>query len=121
MTAIAFTTGLTCVAVLTPLYGLAGAAGAMLLAYALQAGVRRWFLARRFGHAAPIAFAATPMVAGAAGLFVMLLARGPAHPVFAWRDAPAFAAGLAVYVAVLFAWLRATGERLRITGLQAEA
>lgn len=121
MTALAFVTGLVCVGVLTPLHGLTGAAGAMLLAFAMQAAVRRWFVARRFGHAAPIAFAAAPVVAGAAGLAVMLFARGPAHPTFAWRDAPALAAGLAVYAGVLFAWLRATGERLRITGLQAEA
>ena len=119
MAALAFVTGLVCVGVLTPLYGLAGAAGAMLLAFTLQAAVRRWFLGKRFGHAVPVAFAAAPVVAGAAGLAAMLLLRGPAHPAFAWRDAPAFAAGLAVYAGVLFAWLGVTGERLRITGLEA--
>lgn len=119
MAALAFATGLVCVAVLTPLYGLAGAAGAMLLAMVLQAAVRRWYLRARFGHAAPVAFTAAPVVAGAAGLAVMLVARGPAHPAFVWRDAAALAGGLAVYAGALALWLRVRGERLRITGLAA--
>lgn len=119
MAAASFAAGLAAAAVLTPLYGLAGAAGAMLLAAMLQSVVRRLLLRRRFGHRPPRAFAAAPLAAGLAGLAVMLVARGPAHPAFVVRDALALAAGLAVYAAVLAAWLRATGERLRITGLAA--
>ena len=119
MAALAFIVGLAAVAVLTPLYGLAGAAGAMVLATAVQAVVRRRFLQRRFGHRPPIAFAAAPLVAGAAGLAVMLLLRGPAHAWFVSRDLLAFAGGLATYAALLAVWLRASGERLRITGLEA--
>ena len=119
MAALAFACGLAAVAVLTPLFGLTGAAGAMLLAMSVQAVVRRWFLHARFGHRAPFRFVAAPLVAGIAGLGAMLVVRGPAHPAFAPRDALALAAGLAVYAAVLAGWLRATGERLRITGLSA--
>ena len=81
--------------------------------------MRRRFLRTRFGHAAPLGFAAAPLVAGAAGLAVMLRARGPSHAVFTARDGLALAAGLATYAAVLLAILRARGERLRITGLSA--
>lgn len=119
MAASAFGTGLVAVGLLTPLYGLAGAAGAMLLALSVQAVIRRRFLHARFGHRAPLAFAAAPIVAGAAALAVMLLIRGPAHPAFVARDAVALASGLAVYAALLGGWLKATGERLRITGLAA--
>jgi len=49
----------------------------------------------------------------------MLVARGPAHLPFTPRDAAALAAGLGAYAGLLALWLRATGERLRITGLAA--
>jgi O-antigen/teichoic acid export membrane protein len=119
MAALTFACGLACVAVLTPLYGLTGAAAAMLLATLLQALIRRRYLRRRFEHRVPALFSAGPAVAGAAALTVMLVASGPAHPSFVWRDLAALAAGLAMYAGLLAAWLRASGERLRITGLSA--
>lgn len=119
MAALAFAIGLAAVAVMTPLYGIAGAAGAMLLATAIQALVRRRSLSRRFAHRAPLAFAAAPLAAGLAASIVMLVVRGPSDPSFEARDAWALAAGLLTYAAVLAGWLRASGERLRITGLAA--
>ena len=119
MAALTFAAGLGCVAVLTPLYGLTGAAAAMLLATVLQTLIRRRYLRRRFGHRVPVLFSAGPGVAGAAALAAMLALRGPAHLGFAWRDLLALGGGLALYAALLFAWLRVSGERLRITGLSA--
>ena len=55
-----------------------------------------------------------------AAAVVMLVVRGPSNPSFESRDAWALVAGLGTYAATLAAWLRVTGERLRITGLQAE-
>jgi O-antigen/teichoic acid export membrane protein len=117
MAALTFACGLACVAVLTPLYGLDGAAGAMLLATLLQALIRRHYLWRRFEHRVPVLFSAGPVVAAAVAVATMLAVRGPADASFAWRDLLALAAGLAIYAGLLAAWLRASGERLRITGL----
>lgn len=117
MAAITFAIGLAATAALVPAYGIAGAGGAMLLATIVQTLVRRRVLHRRFGHRAPLAFAAAPLVAGGAAAAVMLAIRGPSDPMLDARDMLALAAGLATYAGVLAAWLRASGERLRITGL----
>ena len=118
MAALTFATGLAAVAVLTPIFGISGAAAAMLLATALQALIRRWYLGARFASSAPFAYAAAPVVAGATALGLMLLLRD-GETAFSAQDAAAVLAGLAAYGALLFGWLRATGERLRITGLAA--
>lgn len=86
---------------LTPLYGIAGAAEAMLVAEVIQAQLRRWFIARRLQHRVPLPFSAAPLVAGVIGLAMALAIRGTAHPRFAPRDALALAAGLAGYAAIL--------------------
>lgn len=120
MAALAFGIGLACVAVLTPRYGIAGAAAAMLTAMTVQAVLRHFYLVTQIGHRGSPAFAAAPLIAGLGGLGVALLVRGPGHANFAPRDALALAAGLATYAGLLFAWLRGTGERLSITGLAAQ-
>jgi hypothetical protein len=96
---------------LLPVLGITGAAVAMLAGYLSRAALRAWTLRRRFGVTVPLAHASGPLVAAMFGLSAVLLMR----PI---GDLPALAAGLATYAAVIWAWLRATGERLRLSGFE---
>lgn len=119
MAGIAFATGIGLSLLLTPLLGIAGAAAAMLVATLLQAALRRQTLAARLAHRVPLAFGAPPVLAGLAALAATLALRGAAAARFAPIDLAVLLAGLALYAALLAAWLRWSGERLSMAGLGA--
>ena len=93
---------------LLPTLGIIGAALAVLAGYLVRAAMRAWSLRRRFGVTVPLAHPAGPLAAAALGTAAVLLAQP-------WGELAALAAGLATYAAVLLTWLRATGERLRLS------
>jgi O-antigen/teichoic acid export membrane protein len=105
--------GIAAALLLIPPFGLAGAGLSVLIAYALRAVGRSWLLRARFGMRIPPAHNAAPTVAallGAAAAF----AAGTAGPW--WLS---LAAALAIYVLVLASWLKATGQRLALSGFAA--
>ena len=110
-TAFGIAVGAGTAVLLLPVLGITGAAVAMLAGYLSRAALRAWTLRRRFGVTVPLAHASGPLVAAMFGLSAVLLMR----PI---GDLPALAAGLATYAAVIWAWLRATGERLRLSGFE---
>jgi O-antigen/teichoic acid export membrane protein len=96
---------------LTSVWGLAGAAAAVLLSNIARAGARRIALKRSLGVGVPVRHSLGPAlagIAGAAAASLLLLAAVPGG----W--AAALGGGLAVYFASLFFWLRLTGERLAL-------
>ncbi len=120
MAGIAFVTGMALLMLLTPSFGVAGAATAMLVATVCQAVMRRRTLSAELAHGVPIAFGAPPVIAGLAALAVTLMLRHPSAATrFGPADAAVLVAGLGLYALILAAWLRRTGERLSMTGLSA--
>jgi len=97
---------------LTSSYGIDGAAAAVLITYVVRAWLRRAVLRASLGVGVPIHHSLGPIVAATAGAAAALLAP------FAWPVA--LAAGLIVYAALLFAWLRLAGETLALEGFSAE-
>ena len=98
---------LAAVLLFTSIWGLAGAGAAVLLAYSLRAWTRRAALRRSLGVAVPIRHSLWPALAGAAGAGI------------AWLTLPngwaaSWAAGLAIYAALLLVWRHLTGERLAL-------
>lgn len=107
----------------TPLiaaYGIDGAAISVLIAIGAGAVLRRMLLQTRFGVSAPLWHSAGPLLAAS----VAAVAAVAAHRIISIDAAPAihlaaFAIVLALYVAGLWLWQRATGETLRLTGFRA--
>ena len=122
ITLASFVTGIGGALLLIPLWGIGGAAAAMLFAFSLQALLRRLTLAKALDVRPPLLFSAGPLLAGAAGVAAALAIRGGASgTVFDARTIAALLAGLAVYGAALALWLRLSGEKLAIKGFVAEA
>lgn len=107
--------GTTAALLLIPRWELPGAALSVLAAYGLRAAARAWVLRQRFHIEIPPAHLAGPFVAAAAGVVSALTARALGG------DAAATAAGLLVYAGALWLWLRASGQRLALTGFTADA
>ena len=103
--------GLVTALLLIPPLGITGAALALLAAYALRSALRFVVLHRSFGVPVPHAHLVGPMLA--AGI-------GAATAIAVPDAALALAAGLALYAALTFAWLKATGQRLALTGFAAD-
>ena len=95
---------------LIPLWGIDGAAAAVLIAYCARAWLRRAVLKASLGVGVPLHHSLGPVVAGAAGVAAALLTP------FAWPVA--LAAGLAAYALILFAWLRLSGQTLALTDFE---
>ena len=98
---------LAAVLLFTSIWGLAGAGAAVLLTYALRAWTRRAALRRSLGVGVPVRHSLWPALAGAAGAGI------------AWLTLPngwaaSWAAGLAIYAALLLVWRRLTGEHLSL-------
>ena len=122
ITLASFVTGIGGALLLIPLWGIGGAAAAMLFAFSLQALLRRLTLGNALNVRPPLLFSAGPLLAGAAGLAAALAIRGVASgTAFDPRTILALLAGLAVYGAALALWLRLSGEKLAIKGFVAEA
>jgi O-antigen/teichoic acid export membrane protein len=111
--------GIAAAFLLIPRWGVAGAALSVLAAYSARAVWRSLVLRGRFHFDVPHSHHAGPFVAAAAGI----LAASAAHRLAGGLagEMLALAAGLAVYGAVLFLWLRVRGESLKLTGFTAEA
>ena len=104
--------GLTAGFAFTSIWGLTGAAGAVLLTYAARAWARRAALKLSLGAGVPVRHAFGPAFAGAAGAAAALALLPAGWPLAA-------AGGLAAYLALLFGWLRLSGERLALDHFQA--
>jgi O-antigen/teichoic acid export membrane protein len=105
---------------LIALYGIDGAAFSVLIAIAAGAVLRRMLLQRHFGVGPSLWHSAGPLLAAS----VAAVAAVAAHRAIAVDAAPAihlaaFAPVLALYLAGLWLWQRATGESLRLTGFRA--
>ena len=98
---------------LIPLYGVAGAAAAALIAYVAANLARRLFLARGFAIDVPLGYASAPLLAGAAGMAVALALAG--------MPGLAFFAGLATYAVTLGTALRLGRASLAMTHFVIEA
>jgi O-antigen/teichoic acid export membrane protein len=103
--------GLAAALLLIPPFGITGAAFALFAAYAARSVLRSVVLGASFGVAVPRAHLAGPMAATIAAAAATLLIAD---------DALALAAGLAAYGAILALWLKATRQRLSLTGFAAE-
>jgi len=111
LTMISIAVGIATAFLLIPRYGITGAAFALFAAYALRTILRSLVLRTRFAVAVPHAHLAGPFAAAAAAAAAVLLIP---------KDLLAAAAGLSLYAIILFAWLRATGQSLSLTGFVAE-
>ena len=92
---------------LTSAFGIDGAAAAVLVTYVVRSWLRRAVLKARLGVGVPIHHSLGPILAGGAGASAALLLAP-----FGWPAA--LAAGLGLYGALLFAWLRLAGETLAL-------
>ena len=121
LTALWSAIGVAVGALLIPPLGIEGAAASVLTAYAGMALHRRIVLARRFDVRIPLRHSFGPIVAATLGLAAMILAweLAAAAPRLT-RDVAAAVAALAVYGIALWAWVRATGERLSMAGFTAD-
>lgn len=99
--------GVAAALLLIPPFGITGAAFALLTAYALRSVLRFAVLHGRFGVPVPHAHLAGPLLAAVIAAIAVLAIPEPA---------PALAAGLALYAALLALWLRFSGQRLALTG-----
>ena len=97
------------------LQGLTGAAAAVLFTYVARTFARRWALKRSLGVDVHLRLSLAPALAGAAGAAVAALIAAGGSP---WSWVLAAAAGLAVYAALIVAWMRASGQRLGIEHLR---
>ena len=101
---------------LIPWLGIAGAALSVLIAYTVRAGLRAVLLRSSFEVAVPPAHYAGPILAAASAMAAILAVRAADAP-----DWAVLAAGVSVYGAALFAWLRLRGESLGLTGFATHA
>ncbi|HEX8261666.1 MAG TPA: oligosaccharide flippase family protein [Allosphingosinicella sp.] len=104
--------GIAAALCLIPALGTAGAALSVLLAYGVRAAIRSWVLRASFGFDVPRAHNAAPLAASACGAAAAWLIGG------GWW---ALAASVALYAVVLASWLKATGERLALSGFAVPA
>jgi O-antigen/teichoic acid export membrane protein len=105
---------------LIALYGIDGAALAVLIAICAGALLRRMLLRTRFAAKTPLLHSAGPLLAAA----VAAIAAFAAHLTIPVDASPPFhlgalAAVLLIYWAAIQLWQRATGESLRLTGFRA--
>jgi O-antigen/teichoic acid export membrane protein len=98
--------------VLTSAWGLEGAAASLLLTYCLRAWARRAALKASLAVAVSLGFGLPPLLAGAAGAVAALLTGAGELGAGSWTVA--LAAGLAVYLGLLFVWMRLSGESLAL-------
>ena len=105
--------GIAAALLLIPPLGIAGAGLSVLIAYALRAAGRSRLLRTRFGLEVPRAHNAGPIAAALLGAAAGLAA-GAAGP---WWLA--LAAALAAYAAAILIWMKAAGQRLRLSGFAA--
>jgi len=100
----------------TPLFGITGAAAAMLIASVLQAVLRHHILHTRFDASGAGLSLSQPILAGLAGLCVMGIVHWSTPP-----DTPALAVigGLVAYAGGLALLLRSSGDSLALTGFTA--
>ena len=110
--------GIVAALLLIPKWGVAGAALSVLAAYSVRAVWRSVVLRGRFQLDVPHSHHAGPFVAAAFGT----AAAAAAHRLEGGiaGDALALLAGLSVYGAILFLWLRLRRQSLKLTGFTAE-
>ncbi len=111
LTLVSIVAGTAAALLLIPRFGITGAAFALLTAYALRAVLRFAVLHRQFAVPVPHAHLAGPLLAAAVAALAVTAVAAPAV---------ALAAGLALYGALVFAWLKATGQRLALSGFAAD-
>jgi O-antigen/teichoic acid export membrane protein len=111
LTMVSIAVGIATALLLIPRFGITGAAFALFAAYALRTILRSFVLHARFGIGVPHAHLAGPFAAAAAAAAAILLIPD---------GVVAAATGLALYAAILLAWLRMTGQTLSLTGFAAE-
>jgi O-antigen/teichoic acid export membrane protein len=111
LTMISIAVGTIAALLLIPRFGITGAAFALFAAYGLRTILRSLVLRTRFALAMPHEHVAGPFAAAA-------LAAGAVWLIP--NDLVATAAGLALYAAVLIAWLKASGQSLSLSGFAAE-
>jgi O-antigen/teichoic acid export membrane protein len=103
---------------LIPAWGIAGAALSVLAAYSLRAALRSLVLRARFQLDVPHSHQAGPILAAAAGVGAVLLARFWPLP-FRFDPLP-LVAGLGLYAAVLAGWLQLKAQSLSLRGFAAD-
>jgi O-antigen/teichoic acid export membrane protein len=115
ITALSIVVGLVLGVAMITLWGVTGAAIAVLVSYWGRAVHRRMVLAREFGVRVPLRYNAGPMAAALCGTVAALAAaRVDAAPVTVYVLVTV--AGLSVFGGVLLIWLRSTHSRLAIDG-----
>ena len=112
LTMISIAVGIATALLLIPRFGITGAAFALFAAYALRSLLRSLVLRARFAVAVPRSHLAGPFAAAALATAAAFLVPS---------DLLATALGMALYGFVLIAWLKATGQRLSLTGFAAES
>lgn len=112
LTLVSIAVGIVAALLLIPAFGTAGAGLSVLLAYGVRAAIRSWALRARFGFDVPRAHNAAPLAAAACGAGAALAMGG------GWW---ALAAATIVYALVLASWLKATGQRLALSGFAVPA
>ena len=111
LTMISIAVGIVTALLLIPRFGITGAAFSLFAAYGLRTILRSLVLRSRFALAVPHAHLAGPFAGAAAAAAAILLIPSD------WAGA---AAGLALYVLILFCWLRLTRQSLSLSGFAAE-
>jgi O-antigen/teichoic acid export membrane protein len=106
--------GIAAALLLIPAWGLAGAALSVLAAYSLRAALRSFVLRASFQLDVPHSHQAGPVLAAAAGVGAVLLAR--AWPLPLPIDPLPLIAGLGLYTAVLAGWLQLSNQSLALRG-----
>ncbi len=107
--------GLAAGLALTLAWGINGAAAAVLLTYAVRAWSRRAALSAALGVGGPLLHSSGPIVAGLAG---GAAAAAVARAAGAAMWPPALAAGLLLYAALLFGWMRLRRQTLALQHFQ---
>ena len=104
--------GIITALLLIPLFGITGAALALLAAYAIRSLLRFSVLHHGFGVPVPHAHIAVPLLAaGVAGALTLAIS----------APAVALAAGLGLYALLIGLWLKLTGQSLALTGFAVRA
>jgi len=111
LTLIGIGAGVAASLMLIPGFGITGAAAGLFAAYALRSVLRILVLHRTFAISLPSAHLAGPLIAAGAAAALILVIPSALF---------ALAAGLAAYALLLWIWLRASGQRLALTGFAAE-
>lgn len=107
LTAASIAAGVVAALLLIPPFGITGAAFALLTAYALRSVLRFAVLHFQFGMPVPHAHLAGPLLAAGAAMAAVLALPNPLL---------ALAVGLALYAALVAAWLKLTNQQLALAG-----